>query len=45
MRYVFVVQIEDGIATAGSAASLEYADAVLSVGPDEHAKGLDAADR
>ena len=42
VRYVFVVQIEDGIATAGQRASLEYADAVLIGWPDEHAKGLDA---
>lgn len=40
VRYVFVVQIEDGIATAGQRASLEYADAVLIGWPDEHAKGL-----
>ena len=42
VRYVFLVQIEDGIATAGQRASLEYADAVLIGWPDEHAKGLDA---
>lgn len=42
VRYVFVVQIEDGIATAGQRASLEYADAVLIGWPDEHAKGLNA---
>ena len=29
VRYVFLVQIEDGIATATQRASLEYADAVL----------------
>lgn len=40
VRYVFVVQIEDGIATAEQRASLEYADAVLIGWPDEHAKEL-----
>lgn len=34
VRYVFLVQIEDGIATAGQRASLEYADAVLIGWPD-----------
>ena len=29
VRYVFLVQIEDGIASAAQRASLEYADAVL----------------
>ena len=29
VRYVFLVQIEDGIASASQRASLEYADAVL----------------
>ncbi|KAB8295534.1 phosphoribosylglycinamide synthetase [Bifidobacterium avesanii] len=37
VRYVFLVQIEDGIATAEQRASLEYADAVLIRWPDEHA--------
>ena len=36
VRYVFLVQIEDGIATAEQRASLEYADAVLIRWPDEH---------
>ncbi|WP_236023524.1 phosphoribosylglycinamide synthetase [Bifidobacterium miconis] len=36
VRYVFLVQIEDGIASAGQRASLEYADAVLIGWPDEH---------
>ena len=36
VRYVFLVQIEDGIATAPQRASLEYADAVLIGWPDEH---------
>ena len=35
VRYVFLVQIEDGIATAAQRASLEYADAVLIGWPDE----------
>ncbi|MDO4913514.1 MAG: phosphoribosylglycinamide synthetase [Bifidobacteriaceae bacterium] len=36
VRYVFLVQIEDGIATAAQRASLEYADAVLIGWPDEN---------
>ena len=36
VRYVFLVQIEDGIASASQRASLEYADAVLIGWPDEH---------
>lgn len=36
VRYVFLVQIEDGIATAGQRAALEYADAVLIGWPEEH---------
>ncbi|OZG62895.1 phosphoribosylglycinamide synthetase [Bifidobacterium hapali] len=36
VRYVFLVQIEDGIASAAQRASLEYADAVLIGWPDEH---------
>ena len=46
VRYVFLVQIEDGIATADQRASLEYADAVLAGWPDEHGdevSDLDAA--
>ncbi|MEK0263489.1 phosphoribosylglycinamide synthetase [Bifidobacterium mongoliense] len=35
VRYVFMVQIEDGIATATERATLEYADAVL-IGWPEH---------
>lgn len=35
VRYVFLVQIEDGIASAAQRASLEYADAVLIGWPDE----------
>ena len=35
VRYVFLVQIEDGIATAAQRASLEYADAVLIGWPEE----------
>ena len=34
VRYVFLVQIEDGIATAEQRASLEYADAVLIGWPE-----------
>ena len=37
VRYVFLVQIEDGIATAGQRASLEYADAVLIGWPEADA--------
>lgn len=35
VRYVFLVQIEDGIATAEQRASLEYADAVLIGWPEQ----------
>nr|WP_314686694.1 phosphoribosylglycinamide synthetase [uncultured Bifidobacterium sp.] len=35
VRYVFLVQIEDGIASADEQASLEYADAVLMGWPEE----------
>lgn len=35
VRYVFLVQIEDGIASASQRASLEYADAVLIGWPEE----------
>lgn len=34
VRYVFLVQIEDGIATAAQRASLEYSDAVLIGWPE-----------
>lgn len=34
VRYVFLVQIEDGIASASQRSSLEYADAVLMGWPD-----------
>lgn len=34
VRYVFLVQVEDGIASAAQRASLEYADAVLIGWPD-----------
>lgn len=37
VRYVFLVQIEDGIASAGQRASLEYADAVLIGWPETDA--------
>ena len=38
VRYVFLVQIEDGIATAGQRASLEYADAVLIGWPENDSR-------
>lgn len=38
VRYVFLVQIEDGIASAAQRASLEYADAVLIGWPEVDAK-------
>lgn len=34
VRYVFLVQIEDGIASASQRSSLEYADAILMGWPD-----------
>lgn len=37
VRYIFLVQIEDGIATAPQRASLEYADAVLIGWPENDA--------
>ena len=37
VRYVFLVQIEDGIASAAQRASLEYADAVLIGWPETYA--------
>ena len=37
VRYVFLVQIEDGIASAAQRASLEYADAVLIGWPEADA--------
>lgn len=39
-RYVFLVQIEDGIASAAQRASLEYADAVLIGWPEQDAKDV-----
>ena len=38
VRYVFLVQIEDGIASAAQRASLEYADAVLIGWPEVDAE-------
>ena len=35
VRYVFIVQVEDGIASAAQRAALEYADAVLIGWPDD----------
>ena len=40
VRYVFLVQIEDGIASASQRSSLEYADAVLMGWPDNDAKDV-----
>lgn len=40
VRYVFLVQIEDGIASAGQRASLEYADAVLIGWPETDSKDV-----
>nr|WP_231129429.1 phosphoribosylglycinamide synthetase [Bifidobacterium choloepi] len=40
VRYVYLVQIEDGIATAAQRASLEYADAVLIGWPENDASDL-----
>lgn len=40
VRYVFLVQIEDGIASAFQRAALEYADAVLMSWPDDDNKDL-----
>lgn len=40
VRYVYLVQIEEGIASAAQRASLEYADAVLIGWPDEDEDGL-----
>lgn len=40
VRYVYLVQIEEGITTASQRASLEYADAVLIGWPDEDAHDL-----
>ena len=37
VRYVFLVQVEDGIASADERASLEYADAVLIGWPEANA--------
>lgn len=40
VRYVFLVQIEDGIATAAQRASLEYSDAVLIGWPESDSKDV-----
>lgn len=40
VRYVFLVQIEDGIASASQRSSLEYADAVLMGWPDADASDV-----
>lgn len=40
VRYVFLVQVEDGIATADQRSCLEYADAVLIGWPDMDADGI-----
>lgn len=44
VRYVFLVQIEDGIASAAQRASLEYADAVLIGWPETDAADVVAVD-
>nr|WP_226835899.1 phosphoribosylglycinamide synthetase [Bifidobacterium leontopitheci] len=44
VRYVFLVQIEDGIASAGQRASLEYADAVLIGWPESDSPEVVALD-
>lgn len=44
VRYVFLVQIEDGIPSAAHRASLEYADAVLIGWPDEDASEVTVPD-
>ncbi|MFU0662725.1 phosphoribosylglycinamide synthetase [Gardnerella vaginalis] len=44
VRYVFLVQIEDGIATASQRSSLEYADAVLMGWPDSDASDVTLPD-
>ena len=40
VRYVFLVQIEDGIASAAQRASLEYADAVLIGWPETDSRDV-----
>ncbi len=45
VRYVFIVQIEDGVASARSRSCLEYADAVLMAWPDETAEGILPSDQ
>lgn len=45
VRYVFIVQIEDGVASARSRSCLEYADAVLMAWPDETAEDVLPSDR
>ena len=40
VRYVFLVQVEDGIASADERASLEYADAVLIGWPETDASDV-----
>lgn len=44
VRYVFIVQIEDGVASARSRSCLEYADAVLMAWPEDSADGLRTSD-
>ena len=45
VRYVFLVQVEDGIASAAQRASLEYADAVLIGWPEADAADVVTPDR
>ncbi|EFH27424.1 phosphoribosylglycinamide synthetase [Gardnerella sp. KA00243] len=44
VRYVFLVQIEDGIASASQRSSLEYADAVLMGWPDSDSNDVTIPD-
>ncbi len=44
VRYVFMVQIEDGIVSAHSRAALEYSDAILMGWPDSNASSLHQPD-
>lgn len=44
VRYVFLVQIEDGIASAQQRSSLEYADAVLMGWPDSDSNDVTLPD-
>lgn len=45
VRYVFIVQIEDGVPSAHSRSCLEFADAVLMSWPETGSPGLQPADK